>query len=95
MLLECTVVCDTPQGPRQCAVRLPMGATVADAIDAASREMPNMQIDWQAAAAGMWGERCARSARINDGDRVELYRPLLCDPKQARRARARRASPPR
>jgi putative ubiquitin-RnfH superfamily antitoxin RatB of RatAB toxin-antitoxin module len=89
-LLECMVVCDTPEGVRQCVVRLPAGATLADAIDAASREMPHATIDWQGSAAGIWGERRDRSTTVRPADRVELYRPLLCDPKQARRARARR-----
>jgi putative ubiquitin-RnfH superfamily antitoxin RatB of RatAB toxin-antitoxin module len=89
-LLEYMVVCDTPEGVRQCVVRLPAGATIADAIDVAHREMPHATIDWQGLATGIWGERRDRSTRLQAGDRVELYQPLLCDPKQARRARARR-----
>ncbi len=45
---------------------------------------------------GVWSKPVARDALLNDGDRVELYRPLTADPKEARRRRratARRVSP--
>ena len=37
---------------------------------------------------GIHGRRVTRETLLRDGDRVELYRPLLADPKQARRRRA-------
>jgi putative ubiquitin-RnfH superfamily antitoxin RatB of RatAB toxin-antitoxin module len=39
----------------------------------------------------VWGRRCALTQRLNDGDRVEIYRPLSVDPKQARRLRDKAA----
>ena len=50
---------------------------------------------------GIWGRVVSGDALVRDGDRIELYRPLAADPKDARRRRAgvrkavRRASPPR
>lgn len=41
---------------------------------------------------GVFSKRCDVSTPLRDGDRVELYRPLLVDPKQVRRERARKAS---
>ncbi len=41
-------------------------------------------------ALGLHGRSCSRHARLNDGDRVEVYRPLRVDPKEARRERHRR-----
>lgn len=38
---------------------------------------------------GIWGQCVSRAAGVNDGDRVELYRPLRMDPREARRLRAR------
>ncbi|MES2887532.1 MAG: RnfH family protein [Pseudomonadota bacterium] len=38
-------------------------------------------------ACGVWGRRCALDQGLRDRDRVELYRPLRVDPKQARRER--------
>ncbi len=37
---------------------------------------------------GVYGERVDRDRLLRAGDRIELYRPLLLDPKQARRQRA-------
>ena len=39
---------------------------------------------------GIFGKRVAMDTRLADGDRVEIYRPLKLDPKEARRRRARR-----
>ena len=62
-------------------LELPAGATVRDALVAAG-------IDSQ--RVGIFGKRVSADARLADGDRVEVYRPLQIDPKQARRQRARR-----
>lgn len=51
-------------------------------------------IDWENAAAGVWGVRRERDAVPCDGDRIELYRPLLADPRQRRRQRVRAARAP-
>ncbi len=37
---------------------------------------------------GVWGRRLPLDGLIRDGDRIEIYRPLIVDPKQARRLRA-------
>lgn len=64
------------------------GATVADviAISDLSRAFP--AIDFAALQAGIWGRPVARNEPVRDGDRVELYRPLEIDPKEARRLKA-------
>ena len=68
-------------------VRLPSGATVRDAIEAAQirARRPELQ---DAVDPGIWGRRCSLEQPLADGDRVELYRPLVIDPKEGRRARA-------
>lgn len=77
-------------------VELPAGASVADALlaariaaDVGGEPAP---ILWDEAAVGIFGEPCERGAIPRDGDRIELYRALLKDPKQARRERARRGA---
>ena len=70
------------------SVSLPPGASVADAIAASDIATQFPDIDFNELQAGVWGERVARSHRLRDGDRVEIYRPLLIDPMQARRIRA-------
>ncbi len=51
------------------------------------------EIDLEQAKMGIFGKAIADPQRhvLHAGDRVEIYRPLLIDPKDARRARARRA----
>jgi len=68
---------------------LPAGATVADAIAASGVEQ-SFGIDAGALGAGIWSKPVTRDAALRDGDRVELYRPLRADPKEARRRRAGR-----
>ena len=71
------------------ACELPAGATVADAIRVSGlAEAAGIDVD--AHDTGIWSRRVPRDHRLRDGDRVELYRPLQVDPKEARRARAAR-----
>jgi len=63
-------------------VRLPAGASVRDALRASG-------IDAEASAVGVFGKRVRPDTPLADGDRVEIYRPLLLDPKERRRQRAR------
>ncbi len=71
-------------------VRLPAGSTVAQAIAASAVER-ECGIDVRQLTLGIWSRRVTAETRVQDGDRVEIYRPLLIDPKQARRLRALRA----
>lgn len=64
------------------------GATVADALCAARLEERFPGIDASSLAVGIWSRACDPATRLRDGDRVELYRPLLADAKARRRARA-------
>jgi putative ubiquitin-RnfH superfamily antitoxin RatB of RatAB toxin-antitoxin module len=73
------------------SVALPSGATVADAIAASGLEA-ELAIDASNLAVGIWSKAVARDTPLNDGDRVEVYRPLTADPKEARRRRASRST---
>ncbi|MBX3693419.1 RnfH family protein [Dokdonella sp.] len=69
------------------ACELAVGSTVAEAITASGlAEATGIDVD--AHDAGVWSKHVARDHVLSDGDRVEVYRPLLIDPKEARRARA-------
>ncbi|HUQ76989.1 MAG TPA: RnfH family protein [Burkholderiales bacterium] len=65
-------------------VRLPAGSRVQDALAASGIAGIDL------AAVGVFGRRVQPDAHLADGDRVEVYRPLLLDPKEQRRRRARR-----
>jgi putative ubiquitin-RnfH superfamily antitoxin RatB of RatAB toxin-antitoxin module len=66
---------------------LPAGATVADALAASGMQARHPGHDLAALPVGLWGAFCERSDPLRDRDRVELYRPLRVDPKEARRQR--------
>jgi uncharacterized protein len=76
-------------------VELRDGATVEDAIAAARLPERFPDVDAAKMKAGVWSRVARPSAVLRDGDRVELYRELAADPKEARRARARLRTSPR
>ncbi len=69
------------------SVELAAGATVEEALRA-SGIRDAMPAAFVPAGYGIYGRAVATDALLRDGDRVELYRPLKIDPKQARRRRA-------
>ena len=71
-----------PRRFEHAGVELPEGATVRDAVMAAG-----WGTDPEAVAYAVFGVRVEADALLRDGDRVELLRPLLADPKEARRQR--------
>jgi len=77
---------------RQVVVELDLrdGSTVADAVAAARLHPELAREDLSGMQAGIWSRPCGVDRVLRDGDRVELYRPLIADPKAMRRARAAR-----
>jgi len=83
------VVHALPERHWQFDVELPEGASVADALreSGIAQRLPDVEI--AADRIGVFGRLVGLDAPLHDGDRVEIYRPLLCDPKEVRRRRAR------
>ena len=73
------------------AVSLPAGATVAEALAAADLPAHVPGVVVAPARLAVFGRLVTPADALADGDRVEVLRPLLTDPKQARRERAARA----
>jgi len=73
-----------------CVVLAP-GASIADALAAARRQAPDLEVPWDEAPVGIFGERRVRTDVPAEGDRIEIYRPLAHDPREARRARVRQS----
>jgi putative ubiquitin-RnfH superfamily antitoxin RatB of RatAB toxin-antitoxin module len=73
------------------ALTLPAGATLLDAVmqSGLPDEIPDLPA--LAGNVGIHGLPCPPTQPLADGDRVEIYRPLTIDPKDARRARAAKA----
>lgn len=68
------------------ALLLPAAGTVRDALIASGLlERHGLALD--AVRCGVWGRRCELARALRDGDRVEIYRGLTVDPKEARRLR--------
>jgi putative ubiquitin-RnfH superfamily antitoxin RatB of RatAB toxin-antitoxin module len=69
-------------------VELPEGATVRSAIECSGVLEAHPEIDLERGGAGIYGRRVKLDQALRAGDRVEILRPLLADPKAARRRRA-------
>ncbi|HQU16175.1 MAG: RnfH family protein [Chromatiales bacterium 21-64-14] len=69
-------------------LQLPPGATLEQAIRRCGVLTQFPEIDLKVNPVGVFGRRRTLDAVLRDGDRVEIYRPLVVDPKEARRRRA-------
>jgi putative ubiquitin-RnfH superfamily antitoxin RatB of RatAB toxin-antitoxin module len=67
------------------ALDVPDGATVADVIASSTLASEFPETNLEDLQAGVWGRLVGRDHVVAEGDRVELYRPLEMDPKDARR----------
>jgi putative ubiquitin-RnfH superfamily antitoxin RatB of RatAB toxin-antitoxin module len=83
-----TVIYALPGAVTEIEVRLAAGATVADAIEHSGIAARLQGKDIAGAPVGIFGKRVRRDTPLSDGDRIELYRRLIADPKRARRRRA-------
>lgn len=90
-VLDCMVLWDSEQGPRELRLRLRAGATVAEALEAARQAWPDPAMAATALRVGVWGEECSPNRCLQDADRVEIYRALPLDPREARRQRVQAA----
>ena len=79
-----------PREVKQHELQLPKGTTVAQAIEQSGllNECPDINLrDSTAFVVGIWGRKTTLNHVLRDLDRLEIYRPLLVDPKVARRER--------
>jgi hypothetical protein len=72
------------------SVQLPDGARLEDALRASRLLERHAEIDLAVQRVGIWGKVQPLDAPLRDRDRVEVYRPLQVDPKEARRQRYRK-----
>ena len=84
----------SPREVRQAQVQLPVGSTVRQALEQSGfmGAVPELDLAGLGAgvwSVGIWGRRSKASHVLQDGDRVEVVRRLLVDPKVARRERYR------
>ena len=88
--MKVEVVYALPLGVDAVSVSLPAGASLRDAVVASGLLERHAGINLEKQAFGIFGRRALLETRLTEGDRVEIYRSLALDPKEARRRRAAR-----
>ena len=83
------VYCRQPGQSDLVNLEMPPGATLADALRA-SGLLQRHALSEDGLYVGIWGRMQAATTPLRDQDRVEIYRPLQVDPKEARRQRYHR-----
>jgi len=69
-------------------LRVPRGATLEQAVRASGILERFPEIDLASHELGIFGKLNKSGAELREGDRVEIYRPLIADPKEVRKQRA-------
>lgn len=71
------------------ALEVPRGTTAGEAVEASGVRSRHPELAGTELVLGVFGERVGADHVLEPGDRVEIYRPLQLDPREARRQRAR------
>ncbi len=90
--LEVEVVYAAPERLYRVTLRLEPGATLGRAVSASGLLERCAELDPERWGMGVFGRPQGADWLLQPGDRVELYRPLVIDPKEARRRRVGRLS---
>ena len=69
-------------------LEVPTGTTVGEAIERSGLLAQCPEIDLAVFKVGIFGKLAKIDQVLEEGDRVEIYRPLIADPKEARKRRA-------
>ncbi len=89
MSMRVEVIYALPQKQERVLLDLPPDSTVQDALQASGLLQRLPQIEFS--RLGVWGRPVTAETRLRHRDRVEIYRPLIADPKEVRRERAAKA----
>lgn len=87
-LIEVEVVYAKPEEQMLVALKVAEGATIEQTIQASGLVNRFPEIDFSLNRVGIFGGACSLDQTVKHADRVEIYRPLIHDPKDARRQRA-------
>lgn len=90
-LLHIEVACALPHKQVVKALAVPAGCTARQAVELCGIAADFPGIDLASLKLGIYSKVVEDDHLLAEGDRVELYRPLLLDPKEARRQRAEKA----
>jgi putative ubiquitin-RnfH superfamily antitoxin RatB of RatAB toxin-antitoxin module len=78
----------TPQRQLILECEFELGSEARAAVSGSGIEQHFPEIDLHSCDIGIFGKSVADDHKLFDGDRIEIYRPLIADPKEIRRQRA-------
>jgi len=84
-----------PERQELVALEVTPGSTVAEAIDQSGLVSKFEGFELDLSRVGIFGHKVSPQQVLRTGDRVEIYRPLIADPKEVRRQRALEQKKPR
>ena len=90
-VIHVSVVCAAPDRVFLRELQLPQGASVSDAIEASGFRQAWPEVPVSAERLGVFARKADFTTLLQEGDRVEIYRALKVDPKDARRRRAKKS----
>lgn len=93
-MISIEVAYATPEKQKILSLDVPEGTTLSEAVELSGIQTHFPEIDLNDYKAGIWSkaEKKPQERVLQTGDRIEIYRPLQIDPKEARRNRASKAS---
>ena len=92
-MIHVTVAYCAASAVHDISLRVPGGTTIAEVIRQSRILERCPEINLEVNKVGIFNKLRAPGTRVQDGDRIEIYRPLIADPKTARRRRAARPGP--
>ena len=89
-LVEIELVYALPERQELLSFRVPDTTTVCQVVRLSGIESLFPEVDFDRCLVGIFGQRIQNPEEriVSPGDRVEIYRPLMVDPKESRRRRA-------
>lgn len=89
-MIEIELVYAKPERQTLLSLQVPEGTSVCAALELSGILQEHPEINLNTQAVGIFGEVVALETIVASGDRIEIYRPLRIDPKEARRLRAKK-----
>lgn len=86
--IEVEVAYALPDEQAVYALSVPEGTTARQAIEQSGVLGHFPDVDLATIKVGIFGKACPLTQTLREGDRVEIYRPLIADPKEVRKQRA-------
>ena len=90
-LIHIEVVYGTPTRQELIALTVKEGSNVEQAVHESGILSIFPEIDLSINKVGIWNRSAKLTDSVNDLDRIEIYRPLIADPKEVRKRRAEKA----